>query len=217
MLQTTLLYLHIAAGTIALFSAATALATRKGGKVHTKVGRVYAIGMTVVFLTAVPLAIFGADVFLLLIAVFSFYLVLAGWRFAVNRSGRPQTVDWAAIAILGLTGIGMLVYGTFLLREGDGQWVTMLVFAVIAIALATADAIYFRRQIQSPKGGGRQRLQRHLTNMLAATIATVTAVTVVNVDMEPVWLPWILPTIVVVPVIVWWNLRIVKHGLRPLR
>ena len=111
----------------------------------------------------------------------------------------------------------MLAYGALLLAEGDGQWVTMLVFAVIAIALAAADAIYFRQQIQSRKTGGRQRLQRHLTNMLAATIATVTAVTVVNVDMEPVWLPWILPTIVVVPVIVWWNRRIVKHGLLPLR
>ena len=216
MLPTYLLYLHIAAGTIALFSAAAALATRKGGKTHTNVGRVYAIGMTVVFLTAVPLAIFGVDVFLLLIAVFSFYLVFAGWRFAVNRSGRPQTIDWAAIAILGLTGIGMLVYGALLLGEGDGQWVTMLVFAVIAIALAAADAVYLRRQTQSRKGGGRQRLQRHLTNMLAATIATVTAVMVVNVDMEPVWLPWILPTFVVVPVIVWWNRRIVNHGLRPL-
>ena len=54
--------------------------------------------MTVVFLTAVPLAIFRADVFLLLIAVFSFYLVLAGWRFAVNHSGQPQTVDWACPA-----------------------------------------------------------------------------------------------------------------------
>ncbi len=74
-----------------------------------------------------------------------------------------------------------------------------------------------RRRIQSRKGEGRQRLQRHLTNMLAATIATVTAVTVVNVNMEPMWLPWILPTIVVIPVIVWWNRRIVKHGLRPLR
>lgn len=217
MLPTSMLYLHIAAGTIALFSAAAALATRKGGKVHANVGRVYAIGMTVVFLTAVPLAIFGADVFLLLIAVFSFYLVFAGWRFAVNRSGRPQTVDWAAIAILGLTGVGMLVYGALLLGEGDGQWVTMLVFAVIAVALAAADAVYLRRQTRSHKGGGRQRLQRHLTNMLAATIATVTAVMVVNVDMEPVWLPWILPTLVVVPVIVWWNRRVVNHGLRPLR
>ena len=78
MLQTYLLYLHIAAGTIALFSAAAALATRKGGKTHANVGRVYAIGMTVVFLTAVPLAIFGIDVFLLLIAVFGLGIISRG-------------------------------------------------------------------------------------------------------------------------------------------
>ena len=42
------------------------------------VGRVYAIAMTVIVLTALPLAVLGASVFLLLIAVFSFYLVFAG-------------------------------------------------------------------------------------------------------------------------------------------
>ena len=46
--------------------------------------------MTVIFMTALPLAILGSNVFLALIALFSFYLVFAGWRFARNRHGlRP--------------------------------------------------------------------------------------------------------------------------------
>ena len=46
--------------------------------------------------------------------------------------------------------------------------------------------------------------------MLAGTIAVVTAVLVVNVDMDPQWLPWILPTIILVPLISWWNWKIMK-------
>ena len=48
--------------------------------------------------------------------------------------------------------------------------------------------------------------------MMAGTIATVTAVMVVNVSMNPVWLPWLLPTIVITPLIVWWNVRTAQQA-----
>ena len=71
MLALILLVIHITAGSIALLTAFVALVTAKGGVIHIRAGRVYAIGMTVIFLTAVPLAALGANVFLLLIAFFS--------------------------------------------------------------------------------------------------------------------------------------------------
>ena len=104
---TILLTIHIAAGSIALLTAVVAIITAKGGRYHVLAGRVYAIAMTVIFLTALPLAILGASVFLLLIAVFSFYLVFAGWRFARNRRGLPQPLDWCATGIMGVTGLAM--------------------------------------------------------------------------------------------------------------
>ena len=113
MLSLALLIIHIGAGSVALLAAGVALFTAKGGVNHVRSGRVYALAMTGVFLTALPLALLGADLFLLLIGVFSFYLVFAGWRFARNRRGHPQPVDWAAVAIMGLTGLGMVGYGPF--------------------------------------------------------------------------------------------------------
>ena len=207
-----LLGVHIAAGSIALLAAVVALATAKGGVNHLRSGRVYAIGMTVIFLTAIPLAIFGSDIFLLLIAVFSFYLVFAGWRFARNRRGRPQPVDWIAVGILGLTGVGMWGYGAILVMQEDSQWVTLLIFGFIALALAIADGYFHYRLAKGLSSAGKQRVQRHLTNMLAGTIATVTAVMVVNVDLDPVWIPWVLPTVVITPLIVWWNRRWASKG-----
>ena len=204
MLNAILLTIHIAAGSLALLTAAVAVFTAKGQANHVRSGRVYAVAMTLVFLTAVPLALLGADTFLLLIAFFSFYLVFAGWRFARNRRGVPRPVDWAATAIMVITGLGMGVYAGILAGSGDSQWVTMTVFAFIAIALGVADALY--HHLRQATGG--RRIARHLTNMLAGTIATVTAVLVVNVATNPPWLAWILPTIVITPFIVWWNIRI---------
>ena len=208
MVGNALLALHIAAGTVALLTAVVALVTAKGGTNHVRAGRVYAISMTLVFLTAVLLVIFGADVFLLLIALFSFYMAFAGWRFARNYLGRAHPVDWTAIGVMGLTALLMWGYAAYIRGQGDANWVTLVVFGVIALALSVADARYYRSA-----GAPRQkRIQRHLTNMLGGTIATVTAVMVVNVDMEPVWVPWILPTVVIVPLIVWWNAWVARQG-----
>lgn len=210
MLGTALLVIHIAAGSVALVTALIALATAKGGANHRIAGRVYVVTMAVVFGTALPMAILGTDVLLSLVAVFSFYLVFAGWRFARNRRGRAQPVDWAATAVMGLTGLGMWGYGAALFLWGRSQWVTMAVFGSIAVALSAADARFHGAQ----RGSGKRRIARHLTNMLAGTIATVTAVVVVNVDTRPVWLAWILPTIVITPLIVWWNARVGREMKR---
>lgn len=199
-----LLVIHIAAGSVALAAAAAALLTVKGGARHRGVGRVYAAAMGLVAVTALPLAVAASDALLSLVAVFSFYLVFAGWRFARNGSGVPQAVDWAAAAVMGLTGLAMWSYGAALFAQGDGQWVTMAVFGFIALALSAVDLRYHRARSRS----GRQRIARHLTNMLSGTIATVTAVVVVNVNTRPAWLAWILPTILITPLIVWWNRRV---------
>ena len=208
MLNLVLLTIHIAAGSTALLAAPVALITAKGGANHVKVGRVYALAMTVVFITSIPLALLGASIFLFFIAFFSFYMVFAGWRFARNRRGRPQPVDWTAVAVMALTGIGMWIYAVLLAREGNTQWVTLTLFGVIAFGLSGADALFFRAKRVSTQ----RRISRHLTNMLAGTIATVTAVLVVNVDTNPVWLAWILPTLVITPVIIWWNFRVARQS-----
>ena len=213
MAAAVLLSLHVVAGATALVTAAIALVVVKGGIHHVRAGRVYAASMALVCASALPLAVLGADVVLLLVAVFSGYLVFAGWRFARNASGRPGTMDWTAAAVMGLTGLGMWGYGAALFPRGDPQWVTMTVFGCIAVALSAADLRYHRASSRS----GRKRIARHLTNMLAGTIATVTAVVVVNVHIRPAWLAWVLPTVLITPVIAWWNRRVLRGADRRQR
>ena len=201
-----LLLIHILAGTIALFAAVFAICSEKGKKIHITSGRTYYWGMVGIFLTALPMSIITSNVFLLLIAFFSFYLAFAGRRFAQNRKGIASTVDWIAVGLMIAAGLGMWVLAVYYYMENNSQSITLTIFGFIAVALGYTDYKTYKRE----EATGEKRIARHLTNMLAGTIAVVTAVLVVNVDMEPQWLPWILPTVILVPVISWWNWKIMK-------
>jgi len=201
-----LLLIHILAGTIALFAAAFAICSEKGKKIHITSGRTYYWGMVGIFLTALPMSIITSNVFLLLIAFFSFYLAFAGRRFAQNRKGIASTVDWIAVGLMIAAGLGMWLLAVYYYMENNSQSITLTIFGFIAVALGYTDYKTYKRE----EATGKKRIARHLTNMLAGTIAVVTAVLVVNVDMEPQWLPWILPTVILVPFIFWWNWKIIK-------
>ncbi len=84
-------------------------------------------------------------------------------------------------------------------------------------ALALVDGQFYRLMAGGQPRAGKMRIQRHLSNMLAGTIATFTTVPVVNVDFNPVWVPWILPTVIMSPLITWWNIRIAKGSRDPAR
>jgi len=201
-----LLPIHILAGTIALLAAAFAICSEKGKKIHITAGRTYYWGMVSIFLTALPMSIITSNVFLFLIAFFSFYLAFAGRRFAQNRKGIASIVDWIGVGLMIAAGLGMWVLALFYSIENNSQYITLTIFGFIAIALGYTDYKTYKQQ----EATGNKRIARHLTNMLAGTIAVVTAVLVVNIDMEPQWLPWILPTVILVPLIILWNWKIMK-------
>ena len=201
-----LLPIHILAGTIALLAAAFAICSEKGKKIHITAGRTYYWGMAGIFLTALPMSIISSNIFLFLIAFFSFYLAFAGRRFAQNRKGIASIVDWIAVGLMIAAGLGMWVLAVFYSIENNSQYITLTVFGFLAIALGYTDYKTYKRQ----EATGKKRIARHLTNMLAGTIALVTAVLVVNVDMEPQWLPWVLPTLLITPVIIYWNWKVMK-------
>ena len=199
-----LLLIHIVAGSISLVATASAVVLSKGKKAHILAGRTYFWGMAVIFLTAIPMSIASSNVFLFLIAIFSFYLAYAGMRFARNRTGTANFFDWVAIGLMVLSGLVMLFLAIFYFMHNNSQYITLIVFGFIAISLGYADFKSYRNK--SPIG--KQRIARHLTNMLAGTIAVITAVLVTNVDIEPVFILWILPTIIITPLIFWWNRKI---------
>ena len=201
-----LLPIHIASGSIALFSAALALSTEKGKKFHVLSGKSYFWGMVLIFLTAIPMSILKGNVFLFLIAIFSFYLAFSGIRFARNRSGVPVRVDLIAVNFMFLSGAGMWILAIIFFINNDSQFITLIVFGFLALSLGYGDFRTFKNETAK----GKERIAKHLTNMLGGTIAVVTAVLVVNPPTDPEWVWWILPTFLITPLIFWWNNKVLR-------
>ncbi len=201
-----LLPIHILAGTIALLCAALAVISEKGKKLHVLSGRTYFWCMVAIFLTAIPMSIITSNIFLFLIAIFSFYLAFAGMRFARNRKGVATTLDWIIVSLMILSGVGMWILAAIYFTNNNSQYIPLLVFGFLAIALGYADF----KSHKNKTAIGKERLSRHLTNMMGGTIAVITAVLVVNVDLEPAWVWWVLPTLLITPVIFWWNVKVLK-------
>ncbi len=198
--------IHIASGSIALFSAALAISTEKGKKFHVLSGKSYFWGMVLIFLTAIPMSIINSNVFLFLIAIFSFYLAFSGMRFARNRSGVPTRADLIAVNFMFLSGAGMWILAIIFFINNDSQFITLIVFGFLALSLGYGDFRTFKNETAK----GKERIAKHLTNMMGGTIAVVTAVLVVNPPTDPEWVWWILPTFLITPLIFWWNNKVLR-------
>ena len=199
-----LLAVHIVAGFTALITALVAAVTPKGARGHVYAGRVFVLGMAVIFLTALPMTLLKPNLFLLLVAIFSFYLALTGWLRARNGRGRPTPIEWGAAGVMMLAAVVMGARGLLLVGRGESMGTVLLVFGGIGGALAVLDVHALRTQGYT----GTTRIVAHLTRMLAGTIATVTAFAVVNVRIEPRVIVWLAPTVMLTPVIVYWNVRV---------
>ena len=202
-----LLFVHILAGAAALGAAGFALGSAKGGALHRRAGRVYALGMAIAGVTALVLAALRPNPFLFAIGVFSLYLVFTGWRAAVLRDGVPQLPDHLAGAAMATVGGVMLIWGAQGVITGmASQPVILLVFGTIGLTLALGDWRDWR------KGAiiGKARIARHLSRMMAGTIATITAAMTVNLAFLPDLVAWLGPTVLLTPVVFWWNARILR-------
>ena len=83
----------------------------------------------------------------------------------------------------------------------DSQYIALLLFGFLAIFLGYGDYKSYRDKLAV----GKERIARHLTNMLGRTIAGITAALIVNAPPGPEWIWWILPTLIITPLIIRWN------------
>ena len=100
----------------------------------------------------------------------------------------------------------MWILAAIYFLNSNTQYIVLLVFGFLAIVLGYADIRGYKNQSAS----GRERISRHLTNMMGGTIVVLTAALVVNPPFKPEWVWWVFPTMLITPVIFWWNFEILK-------
>ena len=162
--------------------------------------------MVLIFSTAIPMSIISTNIFLSLIAIFSFYLAFAGMRFVRDRKGVAATFDWIAVGLMISSGVGVWILAAIYFLNSNTQYIVLFVFGFLAIVLGCADI----RSYKNESASGKERISRHLTNMMGGTIAVLMAALVVNPPFEPEWVWWVFPTMLITPVIFWWNFEILK-------
>lgn len=158
--------------------------------------------MALISITAWTMSALKPNPFLFAIGCFSSYLVASGYARAKNRSGKAATFDWT-ISGLGLaTSIVMLSLG---LASTGTIHIVLIVFAGVSGVLSVIGIIGLLQH----KFKGNERIINHMVHMMGGTIATVTAVALVNIrGVQPGWLVWIAPSILIVPVIIYWAIRL---------
>ncbi|MDB6125853.1 MAG: hypothetical protein JWQ71_4846 [Pedosphaera sp.] len=185
------LAIHIVAGTVALLIAPLAMATVKGGRWHRRWGKIYFWAMAGVALTAGFMCWLRSGLFLFLIAIFSFYLALTGYRVLGRKKpeeDKPHSFDVCIAVAMVLAGAGLILLGV---RDADARqrWVP-IIFGAIGVFLGMMDIVRLRK----PPRAKQAWMFLHMTRFLGAYVATVTAFSVVNFHFLPFYWRWLWPT-----------------------
>ena len=193
MLHTVSLWIHVAAGMTALFVAPGAMMAKKGKMWHRRWGQMYFWCMFAVAVSAVTMASVKPNLFLLLLAVFSFYLSFSGYRVLYRKtpSAAVPLLDWGVTGGTVIASIGMAIYGTAVLVSGDGFGTVMVVFGILGTWGAGQDLYQYVRPPQSKQAW----FFKHMNGFLASYIATVSAFSAVNFFFLPPIVRWLWPTV----------------------
>ena len=195
------LVIHIIFGGIALFVAPAAMLTHKGGLWHRRWGKIFFWSMAVVAATAVVMSLIRSGLFFLLVALFSFYLAFTGYRVLYRKTARQHAgnADWLAVTVMLAGSVTLIAYGIYLTLTSSFGTVA-IVFGAIGIFLAVADARTFLNQPKDKQAWW----YTHMTRMLGAYIATVTAFSVVNFQFLPPVARWLWATVVgTLGIVIW--------------
>ncbi|UPT66349.1 MAG: hypothetical protein M0D57_18045 [Sphingobacteriales bacterium JAD_PAG50586_3] len=210
----TLIIIHIAGGALSLLSGILPMVVTKGNNTHRLFGKIFFAGMTVVFLTGFTVSLIKNLQFLFLISIFSYYLVASGYRSLylkkLHRGQKPAVVDWLLNIVAGLFMAGMVVWGIYLIANGAiSMGIVSLVFGLVGVRGVYKSVNSFIKQPTSKI----LWIEGHIAGMVGGYIAAVTAFLVVNNDKYiglPGLVAWLLPTLLLVPLIIFWSRKYKK-------
>lgn len=191
-----MLIAHIAGGTLALITGLGAMFTAKGSRIHRLFGKIYFWSMTTVFASAVVLAIGHSKTFLLMVAFFSYYFTVRGYRILFQKGvGGKVRATWVDVLIGTVAGVFIVslgAWGVYMFIQGIMMGVVAIVFCSIGATFLISDIRKFRTT-----QGKMHWSYGHIAAMGASYISATTAFVVVNITLPAFgWTLWILPSII---------------------
>lgn len=212
-------YIHIAFGFVVLFSFWIPLFTKKGGKWHKLAGRVFAYTMFVALITSAVLCVMrfmegrtSLAILLSFLTLLSSFVLVQGFGFVRVRNliGPFKLIMSVLLVLLFFGSIGMLWYG---IPKGA---VLHIIFGGIGLGASTASW----KMLFKPVEFGKGYVDKHVNNMMISGGAAYTAFiafgarNIFGERMDSLGvLPWVLPTIVVFALLVFYH-TVYKKGTK---
>jgi hypothetical protein len=198
----TLLVFHIAGGSIGLLTGSIVMMLKKGDKNHVRLGNIYFYSLLLSAIVSFPMSYLHSNWFLFIVGVFTSYMLLTGKSYLDKRtSAEVKVTDWILAGTMLLFGLGFLGIGLLNVFKGVYFGIVLIVFGGISLSFVLHDWANFT---------GRARVKNfwlttHLQRMIGSYIASATAFIVVNNHVIPGVIAWLLPTIVLTPLIGIWT------------
>lgn len=194
--------IHIVGGSTSLLLGIYILLVKKGDKRHKLLGNIYFYSMFTAALVALPMSYLNPSFFLFIVGVFTSYMLLTGKRSLKKKKIEDvKWIDWLLTVVMLIFGLAFIVLGIHNVIQSNYFGTVFLVFGSISILFVSQDITNFRGKSK----GKNYWLITHLQRMMGSYIASVTAFLVVNNTMLPDVLVWLLPTLVLVPLIIIWS------------
>ena len=210
-MMTSLLAIHIAAGSVALASMFVPMVAHKGGTLHRRAGWLFVGAMTIVSVTAFVLAgarlLFASTpderdggLFLLFVGLLTASAVSAGvrvLRFKHRKAAHLHWWDTGLPALLAVSSVAIGIYG------GARGEVLFVGFSVIGAVSASGSLGYWLR---APSSRTHWWFE-HMSSMLGGCIAATTAFMVNTADNFGLWplAAWLAPSLIGAPAIAIWT------------
>lgn len=200
-----LLVIHIIAGSIGLITGTINISRKKGDKLHKNVGLFFLYGMIINGIAGLLMTLIHSNPFLFIVGIFSIYMAATGQRYlslkGLLKGEKAKNIDWTLSSIMLLFGIGFVIYGILILFSSNNFGVVLLVFGLISISMVYQDFKNYKGQISIKNFW----LLVHIQRMIGSYIAAATAFLVVNNTILPGIVAWLLPTVILTPLIFKWS------------
>ena len=160
------------------------------------------------------MAMIHKNLFLLIIAVFSFYMTTTGQRILslkrLNKGQKAKPFDWILTYTMIFFSLCFIGFGVYLKTKDKDIGTVLIIFGVISVLMAKKDINVYQGNIKIKN----YWLLIHIQRMIGAYIAALTAFIVVNNTYLPPVVAWLMPTIILTPLIFYWSKKnAIKTGL----
>ncbi|WP_313373674.1 hypothetical protein [Chishuiella sp.] len=203
-----IIYIHAFFGGLGLIAGTAIMFSKKGNLLHKKLGKIFSVGMLVSSVLSLFICMLPNhhNSFLLMIGVFTIYMILIGNR-VVNykRKEYKNFLDKLISGVMLVTSIMMIVLTVYQKIFHNNFPILLLIFGILGLFMSYKDFVFYKNEDRHKKW-----LISHVGKMVGAYIASVTAFLVAGAGFGNNFYAWILPSIIGTIYIIFWGRKLNK-------